>query len=239
SLIIMEEVSKIAENKLISATSKEEILVKSLWEEKACVITFFRRFGCGFCRLAAKDLSSIKSILDANNVRLIGIGVEELGVEDFINGKFFEGDLFIDCEKKCYTDLGYKRFGMLSIIHSLGNKNILEMLFLIAKAENVGGDMKGDKYQVGGTLVISKGGKKVLLNHKQESLADHIHPSEVLKSLGLKQKLMIKLKVKKLLLVMKSHARLQDNFVHFALHDCLNIEMASGFFTDFFFLEIT
>ncbi|GFY68466.1 hypothetical protein TNIN_198301, partial [Trichonephila inaurata madagascariensis] len=184
SLIIMEELSKIAENKLISATSKEEILVKSLWEEKACVITFFRRFGCGFCRLAAKDLSSIKSILDANNVRLVGIGVEELGVEDFINGNFFEGDLFIDSEKKCYTDLGYKRFGMLSILPALATKTSRDAIFK-AKAENVGGDMKGDKYQVGGTLVISKGGQEILLNHKQESLADHVHPSEVLKSLGI------------------------------------------------------
>ncbi|GFS29626.1 hypothetical protein NPIL_414791 [Nephila pilipes] len=180
----MEELSKIAENKVKSATSKEEVVVKSLWEEKACVITFFRRFGCAFCRLAAKDLSSIKSILDANNVQLIGIGVEELGVEDFINGKFFDGDLFIDSEKKCYTDLGYKRFGMLSIVSALATKTSRDAIFK-ARSENVGGDMKGDKYQVGGTLVISKGGKEVLLNHKQDSLADHVHPSEILKSLNL------------------------------------------------------
>ncbi|GIY42500.1 hypothetical protein CEXT_466381 [Caerostris extrusa] len=125
----MEELQKIAENKLKSATSDEEVIVKSLWEEKACVITFFRRFGCGFCRLAAKDFSQIKPILDENNVRLIGVGVEELGVEEFINGKFFDGELFIDKEKKCYTDLGYKRFGMLSIIPALAAKTSRDAIF--------------------------------------------------------------------------------------------------------------
>ncbi|KFM73067.1 Prostamide/prostaglandin F synthase, partial [Stegodyphus mimosarum] len=54
-----------------------------------------------------------------------------------------------------------------------------------AKAENLGGDLKGDYYQVGGTLVVSKGGEKVLLCHKQETLADHVDPKEVLKSLNL------------------------------------------------------
>ncbi|PRD24064.1 UNVERIFIED_CONTAM: Prostamide/prostaglandin F synthase [Trichonephila clavipes] len=73
---------------------------------------------------------------------------------------------------------------MLSIIPALATKTSRDAIFK-AKAENVGGDMKGDKYQVGGTLVISKGGQEVLLNQKQESLADHVHPSEVLKSLGI------------------------------------------------------
>ena len=34
-------------------------------------------------------------------------------------------------------------------------------------------------------LKYISGGEKILLNHKQESLADHDNPNEILKSLGI------------------------------------------------------
>ena len=40
---------------------------------------------------------------------MIGVGVEELGVEEFVEGKFFDGELYIDTQKKSYQDLGFKR----------------------------------------------------------------------------------------------------------------------------------
>lgn len=65
--------------------------LESLWKEKSCVIIFFRRWGCLFCRQWAKDLGQISNILNNNNIRLIGVGPEELGVEEFRDGKFFDG----------------------------------------------------------------------------------------------------------------------------------------------------
>ena len=44
---------------------------------------------------------------------MIGVGLEKLGVEDFIAGKFFNGDLFIDEGKKSYQALGFKSSGFL------------------------------------------------------------------------------------------------------------------------------
>lgn len=44
-----------------------------------------------FCRVAAKELSILAPHLAKANVRLIGIGLEELGVEEFMEGKFFDG----------------------------------------------------------------------------------------------------------------------------------------------------
>ncbi|KAG8181467.1 hypothetical protein JTE90_017528 [Oedothorax gibbosus] len=180
----MEELQKAGENKIKPVASEEEVELKSLWADQDCVITFFRRWGCGFCRVAAKDMSSIKPKLDEKNVRLVGIGVEELGLEEFQSGNFFNGDLFIDADKKCYSDLGYKRYNILTIVPALVVKTSRDAISRV-KAENLGGDMKGDKYQVGGTLVVSKGGEKILLNHKQESLADHVNPNEILKCLGI------------------------------------------------------
>ncbi len=78
----MSSVSKIANLSLqrVDADgnlSDEKILCKDLWKDQACVIVFFRRFGCRFSRLAAKDLSeNVKPVLDANNAKLIGIGFD-------------------------------------------------------------------------------------------------------------------------------------------------------------------
>ena len=63
----------------------------SLWQDTPCVLFFMRRFGWVFCRLGAKELSAIYPHLVEAKVRLIGIGLEELGVQEFINGKYFDG----------------------------------------------------------------------------------------------------------------------------------------------------
>jgi prostamide/prostaglandin F2alpha synthase len=39
----------------------------------------------------SRRLSALKPQLDANNVRMVGVGLEELGVEEFVEGKFFDG----------------------------------------------------------------------------------------------------------------------------------------------------
>lgn len=44
-----------------------------------------------FCRVAAKEISLLVPQLTQAGVRLIGIGLEEFGVEEFMAGKFFEG----------------------------------------------------------------------------------------------------------------------------------------------------
>ena len=43
------------------------------------------------CRAWALDLSSIKPQLDAQGIGLVGVGVEELGVQAFVDGKYFDG----------------------------------------------------------------------------------------------------------------------------------------------------
>ena len=35
--------------------------------------------------------------MDANNINMVAVGLEELGVEDFIAGKFFDGGELASC----------------------------------------------------------------------------------------------------------------------------------------------
>ena len=53
---------------------------------------------------------------------------------------------------------------------------------------NAGGDLKGDGYQNGGTLVVAAGGK-VLFSYLQEDPADHADPQDILKALGIQANL--------------------------------------------------
>ncbi|GFY71388.1 hypothetical protein TNIN_387391 [Trichonephila inaurata madagascariensis] len=157
----MNEAEIIGDNKVKNAVNGEMVTMKSLWENQDC-------------------LSDIKPQLDEHGVRLVGVGVEELGVKEFLDGNFFKGDLFIDVEKKCYNDLKYKRFGFLNLVPALFFKSSRDAISESREAK-LGGDLKGDYYQVGGTLVVKKGGEKVLLSHKQQELADHVDTKEVLK----------------------------------------------------------
>ena len=48
-----------------------------------------------FCRLAAQELSLLAPRLSQENVRLVGIGLEELGVEEFVEKNFWAGGMII------------------------------------------------------------------------------------------------------------------------------------------------
>lgn len=137
-----------------------------------------------FCRLGAKELSAIHPQLKANNIRLIGVGLEELGVEEFVKGDFFAGELFIDTNKKSFSDLGYRRLNILNVIPSILSKKARDAMSR-AKGMGIGGDMRGDGFQNGGTMVVSAGGSPVLLDFRQDSPADHVDNSKVLKVLAI------------------------------------------------------
>jgi len=69
--------------------------LKSLWEDQTALIIIFRRWGCLLCRVWAKQISDLYPSLKENNIRLIGIGVDEVGLENFIEGKYFPGGKLI------------------------------------------------------------------------------------------------------------------------------------------------
>jgi len=178
-----DKIAKIGKNLVKSVTTGQEVALETFWQDKPCVITFLRRFGWQYCRLSARELSSLKPQLDAHNVRMVGIGLEELGVEQFVQGKFFDGELYIDSKKQCYTDLEMPRLGFFAIIGKLFSR-IARSRYKAAAA--LGGDMKGDGYQNGGTIIVDTGGK-LLHKYIQENPADHMEPGAVLKALGITQ----------------------------------------------------
>lgn len=60
------------------------------------------------------------------------------------------------------------------------------MIFISkAKKENVEGDLSGDGLQNGGLIVVKKGGKKLLIFHREDVPGDHVTNEMILDALGI------------------------------------------------------
>lgn len=136
------------------------------------------------CRLGARKVSAIKPQLDANGVGLVGIGLERLGVDEFLEKNFFAGTVYIDEMKQNYKDLGFKRYGLLSVVASLLTR-ITRAAISEARSQGISGNFSGDGFQNGGLLVVSKGGDPVLLDFKQESPGHHVENQVILDALNI------------------------------------------------------
>ena len=60
-------------------------------------------------------------------------------------------------------------------------------IVLQAKKKGISGNFKGDGWQNGGCLIVSAGGKDVLLNYVQENPAEHVALADVLKVAAIMQ----------------------------------------------------
>lgn len=106
-------------------------------------------------------------------------------MKEFIDGKFFEGDVFVDEGRKSYAALDFKTMSYLQLIPAVLSA-ASRAAQAQAKALGLGGNLDGEKYQNGGCLVIEKGGgDKPLLHYIQQGAPDHVPNADVLKALGI------------------------------------------------------
>lgn len=129
-------------------------------------------------------MSQLKESLDANQIRLIGIGPETVGLQEFLDGKYFTGELYLDESKQSYKELGFKRYNALSIVPAALGKKVRDIVTK-ANADGVQGNFSGDLLQSGGMLVVSKGGEKALLHFVQDSPGDFVPLDTLVTALGI------------------------------------------------------
>ena len=99
--------------------------------------------------------------------------------------KYFDGELYIDADKQCYSALEYQRFSFCELLRMMIGKAFRDA-YSKSKGMGISGDMKGDGFQNGGTLVVAKGGK-LLFEHRQLDVAEHISPDDILKALKIEK----------------------------------------------------
>ena len=56
-----------------------------------------------------------------------------------------------------------------------------------SRSRNISGNFSGDGLQNGGVLIVTKGGDRVLLNHREETPGDHVANNVILEKLGITQ----------------------------------------------------
>ncbi|CAI5687559.1 unnamed protein product [Oreochromis niloticus] len=186
------DLAKVGKNLLKSGESEEKVELQSLWHDQPVVLFFLRRFGCQVCRWTAAEISKLEPDLRANGVALVGIGPEEFGLQEFKQGGFLKGPLYVDEQKKCYKDLGFKRrpeettpkYNAVSVVPAALGKKVRDVAAK-ASAEGIQGNFSGDLLQSGGMLIVAKGGEKVLLHFIQDSPGDYLPLEEITKALGI------------------------------------------------------
>ncbi|KAG7280538.1 hypothetical protein CRUP_022068, partial [Coryphaenoides rupestris] len=194
------DLSKVGKNLLKNTDSGEDVEVQSLWG------------GQTVCRWTAAEVSKLEPDLRASGIALVGIGPEEAGLQEFREGGFFKGALYLDENKKTYKDLGFKRYTALSVVPAALGKKVREVSakdspgdFVplediskalgvstsarkgqtpVASAQGIQGNYSGDLLQSGGMLIVDKGGENVLLHFVQDSPGDFVPLEDISRALG-------------------------------------------------------
>lgn len=134
------------------------------------------------CRYGCQQLSKIKPVLEAQNIKLIAIGMEE-SLDDFVEGLFFSGDIYIDKGAQCYLDLKLKTMG---VFQSLVDPRVQAAYKLAGQLPSNWNGIVSHGSQLGATFVVGVGGT-IMMEHRQEYHGDHCDNNLILKALQLEE----------------------------------------------------
>lgn len=170
-----------------NANTKTKILFKDLWEKsekKLIMIHWLRRFGWSLCMMGASDLNESVAKLNNeynNSLDFATIGLSYLDYDIFEKNNYISnGKVYIDEGKESYKLMDYKSKGILSGYGMLNPKVYINAY----KAKNKGfkGNLEGDGYQLGGTVIIdTKGG--IVFSHRQTGYSDYPKEEDIIKAL--------------------------------------------------------
>ncbi|BBN18926.1 prostamide/prostaglandin F2alpha synthase [Marchantia polymorpha subsp. ruderalis] len=179
---VAEVIGDIEVEKITGPSDAQALKIGSFWQDQGVVVHFLRRFGCRLCRGYAQELYQIVPTLEASGWRVVAIGIEKLGLEDFQAGGWWNGELYIDNGKSALKALDVKQVGIITAIKDIiMNKDVGEAA---KKTKDVPGNFKGDGRQLGATFVFAKGGE-TLFDHRQKNFGDHPSNVSILRACGI------------------------------------------------------
>lgn len=142
---------------------------------KPTLVWLMRRFGCPLCRAYAVKLDKIKPQLEAKGVHMVAVGLEQIGLEEFQEGKFWSSDLVIETpDQELHKLLNTKRASALSLL----NINMFREGMKLQK--EVGGNATvGDGMILGGVWMMDASGK-CTFEFGQKHFRDHADIDKIL-----------------------------------------------------------
>lgn len=179
-----DDLDRLGSHALIRVPGFEEIHLRDLYRDQTVVIQFIRRFNCLVCRQNAIEFSQIVPLLQSQGVRPILICFGKAGLDEFLQGNFFNGEVFVDAKKEQLTAHGFKNYNLLQLWWTTGWDGVKEC----RKKTTVGRPVtKADHegFQCGGTLIVERGGEGIIMSQKQERLGDYVNNTRILRSLDI------------------------------------------------------
>lgn len=127
--------------------------------------------------MGAQDIAQLKPKFDELNAKLICVGYEDVGAQEFLDGKFWQGELLVDQPHAVFQALGTRKVGLWT----LGSPSVVSAL---SKAMRMGipKNFEGSTLDgtLGGTYVVSNG--EFVYEYQNQDFGDHAPGEEVLQA---------------------------------------------------------
>jgi peroxiredoxin len=158
-------------NARVKRRDGEELRLGDTWKEQDALLVFVRHFACAGCSAHVEELVPRLDEIDALGVRTVLIGC---GSVDQMMG-FMERHRLFDERVVLVTDPSRKAYVAAGMVRSLwgtlGPVAIVKMIGAMTRG-HANGRTEGDLYQMGGTLLVRKGGTLAFYHHA-ETLGEH------------------------------------------------------------------
>jgi prostamide/prostaglandin F2alpha synthase len=167
------------------ASDDQPLRLGDLWKGDApgpVLLCLFRRWGCSLCRMHATQISSLKPYMEAKNVRVVGIGLERIGLEEFTEEGFFDSPIYLDEGKQSYKALACAKNTWKNLWGLLSED--VNRLYQQSQKRGFKNNFSGNRNQLGVTLLIAPGGA-LMYGHYQSSESFEPNLRELLRSLGI------------------------------------------------------
>eukprot|EP00212_Chloropicon_laureae_P008528 CAMPEP_0197493620 /NCGR_PEP_ID=MMETSP1311-20131121/23477_1 /TAXON_ID=464262 /ORGANISM="Genus nov. species nov., Strain RCC856" /LENGTH=196 /DNA_ID=CAMNT_0043038899 /DNA_START=102 /DNA_END=692 /DNA_ORIENTATION=+ len=147
-----------------------------LAKDKPVLLWVMRRFSCPFCRAYAVKLRDhVGQKCAEKGVQMVGLGLEMAGIEAFVEGKFWGGDLLVENEKQeVHALLNLKRASILKMFDIGMLKEGMKL-----QKEFGGNSTEGDGFVLGGVFIMDKAGKCVF-EFKQKNFRKDAEVQDIL-----------------------------------------------------------
>lgn len=94
------------EGLLLVGMDGERVLLSDLWRDQVVILKVLHKPGCKLCRYEQERLQALKPDFAGLNVRLVGVGFEQMDLHEFVGGNYLDWELFIDPDSCVAEALG-------------------------------------------------------------------------------------------------------------------------------------
>mmetsp|Transcript_57875 Transcript_57875/g.134839 ORF Transcript_57875/g.134839 Transcript_57875/m.134839 type:complete len:156 (-) Transcript_57875:53-520(-) len=127
--------------------------------------------------MGAKDIAQLKPQFDELGTNLVLVGYEDVGAQEFLDGGYWQGEVFVDAPHAVFKALSTRSAGLWT----LATPSVIAGIRR-ATAMGIHANQKGSNLDptLGGTYVVNDG--NFVYEYQHDTFADHAPGAEVLQA---------------------------------------------------------